>query len=71
MNVQVVQGSTVIATLATYSNLNADNRYVQEEFNVSAYAGETITLKFTGRETDTGGGTTDFVIDDTALHQAS
>jgi len=60
----------VLATLATYSNLNANNHYVQESFNVSAYAGQKITVKLTGIETDGGGGTTDFVIDDTALSQA-
>jgi len=70
LNVQVLSGSTVLATLATYSNLNANNKYVQESFNLSQFAGKTITLKFTGRETDTGGGTTNFVIDDTALTQA-
>ena len=29
--------------------------------------GQTVTVKFTGSETDTSGGTTSFVIDDTAL----
>ena len=57
-----------MATLATYSNLNANNAYVQKSFNVSAYAGQKVTVKFTGVETDTGGGTTDFVIDDTAFN---
>jgi hypothetical protein len=61
----------VLATLATYSNLSANNQYVQESFNLSAYAGRTITVKFTGTETDRGGGTTDFVIDDAAVNQAS
>jgi hypothetical protein len=60
----------VLATLATYSDLNANNVYVQKTFSVSAYAGQTTTVKFTGLETDTGAGTTDFVIDDTALNQA-
>jgi serine protease len=61
---------TVLATLATYSNLNAGG-YVQKTFNVSAYAGQTIKVKFTGVETDKGGGTTSFVIDDAALNQSS
>lgn len=72
LKVQVLNSSgTVLATLATYSDLNANNQYVQESFSVSAYAGQKITVKFTGKETGTGGGTTDFVIDDTALNQAS
>jgi hypothetical protein len=72
LKVQVLNSAgTVLATLATYSNLNANNAYVQKSFNVSAYAGQTIKVKFTGKETDRGGGTTDFVIDDTALNQAS
>ncbi len=72
LKVQVLNSSgTVLATLATYSNLNATNQYVEKSFNVSAYAGQKITVKFTGKETDTGGGTTDFVLDDTALNQAS
>jgi hypothetical protein len=71
LKVQVLNSAgTVLSTLATYSNLNANDAYVQKTFNVSAYAGQKITVKFTGRETDTGGGTTDFVIDDTALNQA-
>jgi hypothetical protein len=35
---------------------------------MSAYAGETVTIKWTGVETDTGGGTTDFVLDTTAFN---
>jgi serine protease len=72
LKVEVLNSSgTVLATLATYSNLSANNQYVHKSFSVSAYAGQTIRVKFIGRETDTGGGTTDFVIDDTALNQAS
>lgn len=71
LKVQLVSGSTVLATLGTYSNLNANNKYVQKSFNVSAYAGRTVTVLFTGTETDTGGGTTDFLLDDTALQQSA
>ena len=38
-------GST---TLATYSNLNHNTGYAQKSFNVSSYAGQTVTLIFTG-----------------------
>ncbi|MBV9100330.1 MAG: putative Ig domain-containing protein [Candidatus Dormibacteraeota bacterium] len=70
LKVQVLSGSTVLTTLKTFSNLNANNSYVQYTFSLSKYAGKKITLKFTGSETDRGGGTTNFVVDDTALTQA-
>jgi Zn-dependent metalloprotease len=56
-------GST---TLATYSNLNAATGYVQKSFDLSAYAGQTVTLKFTGVEDSLYA--TNFVVDDTALN---
>ncbi|HEV2362326.1 MAG TPA: putative Ig domain-containing protein, partial [Acidimicrobiales bacterium] len=78
LKVQVLSSTgSVLATLATYSNLSTNfdpgtnNGYAQVSFSVSAYSGQTITVKFTGKETDTGGGTTDFVVDDTALNQAT
>ncbi|SCG69054.1 M28 family peptidase [Micromonospora halophytica] len=55
-------------TLATYSNLNAASGYVLRSFNVAAYAGQTVTLKFTG--TEDASLQTSFVIDDVTL-QAS
>ncbi|MFI0719437.1 glycosyl hydrolase family 8 [Streptomyces sp. NPDC021224] len=58
---------TVLTTLATYSNLDHANGYTQHTADVSAYAGRTVTLRFTGTETDANGGTTSFVLDDTAL----
>jgi hypothetical protein len=58
---------TVLTTLAGYSNLDHNTGYTQHTVDVSAYAGQTVTVKFTGKETDTNGGTTDFVIDDTSL----
>lgn len=66
--VQLLDSSgSVLTTLATFSNLNAASGYTQHGYDVSSYAGQTVTLKFTGVETDTSGGTTSFVIDDTAL----
>jgi kumamolisin len=56
-------GST---TLATYSNLNKNSTYVQKSFNVSAFAGQTVTISFTGTEDSSL--QTSFVIDDTALN---
>jgi kumamolisin len=69
LKLQVLNSSgTVLSTLSTYSNLNAKNGFSQISVNMSAYAGETVTIKWTGTETDTGGGTTDFVIDTTAFN---
>jgi len=54
-------GST---TLATYSNLNV-SPYTLRSFNVGAFAGQTVTLLFTGTEDISL--QTSFVIDDTSL----
>ena len=67
LKVQVLNSSgTVLSTLATYSNLNAASGYTQRSFDVGAYAGKTVTLKFTGVQTTSRA--TSFVIDDTALN---
>jgi hypothetical protein len=67
LKVQVLNSSgTVLSTLATYSNLNAASGYTQRSFSLAAYAGQTVTLKFTGTEGSTL--QTSFVIDDTALN---
>lgn len=67
LKVQVLNsGGTVLSTLATYSNLNAASGYTQRSFNLGAYAGQTVTLKFTGTEGSQL--QTSFVIDDTALN---
>ncbi|MFI9272682.1 putative Ig domain-containing protein [Kitasatospora sp. NPDC052896] len=67
LNVQVLNSSgTVLGTLATYSNLDHGTGYAQHTFDLSPYAGQTITLKFTGTEDYEL--QTSFVIDDTALN---
>lgn len=53
-------------TLATYSNTNAAAGYQQHSFNLSGYAGQTVTLKFSGAEDYTK--QTSFVLDDTAVN---
>ncbi|WP_055495086.1 putative Ig domain-containing protein [Streptomyces sp. TP-A0356] len=58
----VTAGST---TLATYSNLNAASGYTQKSFDLSSFAGSTVTLKFNGVEDSSL--QTSFVVDDTAL----
>src|SRR5207245_391848 len=67
LKVQVRNTSnTVLATLATYSNLNHNTGYAQKSFDVSSYRGQTIRVYFLGVE-DTSLQTS-FVIDDTALN---
>ncbi|MFJ3415468.1 hydrolase [Streptomyces sp. NPDC086082] len=67
LKVQVLNSSgTVLSTLATYSNLNAASGYTQRSFSLASYAGQTVTLKFTGVEGSTL--QTSFVVDDTALN---
>lgn len=69
--VQVLSSSgTLLGTVGSFSNLDAAAGYAQHSADLSAYAGQTVTVKFTGSETDTSGGTTDFVVDDTALNAA-
>ncbi|MCX4582343.1 hydrolase [Streptomyces sp. NBC_01481] len=67
LKVQVLSSSgTVLSTLATYSNLNAASGYTQRSFNLGAYAGQSVTLKFTGTEGSQL--QTSFVVDDAALN---
>ena len=52
LTVQVLNSSgSVLRTLATYSNEDATNGYVQQSFSLNSFIGQTITLKFTGKET--------------------
>jgi hypothetical protein len=64
MKVQVVDGATT-STLATYSNVGTNATYTQKSFNVTAYKGKTITVKFLMNEDSSL--QTSFVVDDTAL----
>jgi hypothetical protein len=67
LKVQVLNSSgTVVQTLATFSNLNHVSGYLQHTYSLAAYAGQTVTLKFTGSEDVSL--ETSFVIDDTALN---
>ena len=52
-------------TVATYTNLNSASGYSQKSFNVSGFAGQTVTLQFTGTEDVSL--QTSFVVDDTSL----
>jgi hypothetical protein len=55
-------GST---TLVTYSNLNKASGYSLKTFDVSSFAGQTVTLLFTGTEDSSL--QTSFVLDDTSV----
>jgi uncharacterized membrane protein len=67
LNVQVRNASgTVLATLATYSNLNANSGFVQKTFDLSAYKGQTVQVYLIGVEDGTL--KTSFVVDDFALN---
>ncbi len=58
--------NTILATLATYSNLNKAAGYSLKTFNLNAYIGQTIRVYFLGAEDASL--QTSFVIDDTALN---
>ena len=67
LSVQVLNSAnTVLQTLGTFSNLNKAAGYTQRSFNVIAFKGQTIKIRFTGTE-DTSLQTS-FVIDDVALN---
>ena len=51
--------------MATYSNLNKATGYTLRSFDVSAFAGQTVSVSFSGTE-DTSLQTS-FVVDDTAV----
>jgi hypothetical protein len=66
LQVQVLNGAgSVLSTLGTFTNLNAVTGYAQHTFSLASFAGQTITLKFTGAEDSID--QTSFVVDDTAL----
>lgn len=66
LTVQLLNSSgTVLTTLATYSNLNANTGYAQKTFNVAAYKGQAVKVYFKGVEDSTK--QTSFVIDDVSL----
>ena len=52
-------------TKATFSNLNHNTGYAVHTYDLSSYAGSTVTIKFTGTEDVSLA--TNFVIDDTSL----
>jgi hypothetical protein len=67
LNVQIRNSAnTVLATLATYSNLNKAAGYTQKSFNLAPYIGQTIRVYLLGVEDASL--QTSFVVDDFALN---
>ncbi|HEY2323389.1 MAG TPA: Ig-like domain-containing protein [Thermoanaerobaculia bacterium] len=67
LKVQIRNSSgTVLATLATYSNLNHNTGYSQKSFSLNSYIGQTIQVYLVGAEDSTQ--QTSFVVDDFALN---
>ncbi len=66
LRVQIRNSSnTVLATLATYSNLNETTGYTLQTFDITAFRGQTIRIYFLGQEDSSL--QTSFVIDDTSV----
>ena len=65
LKVQVRSSNAVLATLATYSNLNKGSSYLQKTFDLSAYKGQTVRIYFEGIESATAA--TSFLVDDVSL----
>src|SRR5262249_47621743 len=67
LQVQILDsaGTTLLATLGTFSNLNKAPGYIQRSFNVIQFKGQTVRIRFLGHEDSSL--QTSFVIDDTAL----
>lgn len=68
LKVQVLtaDGSRVLGTLKTYSNLDAASGYTQHTLDLGAYAGQDVRVRFLGEEDVYY--QTSFVIDDTAVN---
>lgn len=69
MKVEVynASGSTLLATLATLSNLDKSSGWAQsQQYDLSAYKGQTVRLKFTA--TTDGSLATDFLLDDIVVY---
>ena len=67
LKIQVRNSSgSLLATLATYSNLNKGSSYVQRTFDLSAYKGQTVRVYFEGIEGSTVA--TSFIVDDVTVN---
>ena len=61
---QVVSGGTT-TTHATCANVNATAGYVLRTVSLAAFAGQSVTLKFTGTEDSSAA--TNFLVDDVSV----
>jgi hypothetical protein len=69
LTIQVLNSSgTVLATLGTLSNQNEGTGYVQHQYSMSEFIGQTVTIQFTGVETLGDGYDTSFYEDDNTLN---
>lgn len=59
------QSGNVLGTLATFSNINHNTGYLEHTYFMAAYAGQTVTIRFTGSEDNSL--KTDFAVDSTSL----
>lgn len=68
LQIQVLNssGSTVLATLGTFSNLNHAAGYSQKSFSMNSFIGQTVRIRFRGSEDSSL--QTSFVIDDVNLN---
>jgi hypothetical protein len=57
--------NTVLATLATYSNVNESTSYLERSFDLAAYKGQTVRIYFNGTEDSLY--QTSFLVDDAAV----
>ena len=64
VDVQSSTGAT-LATLATFSNLDASSTYVLRSFDLAAFKGQTIRVHFLG--TEDASRATSFLVDDASV----
>jgi hypothetical protein len=64
MKVQIISGGAT-TTLATYSNVGTNATYTQKSFDLSAFKGKAVTVRFT--DTEDYSLQTSWVVDDTSL----
>jgi hypothetical protein len=68
VRVQLLNSSgSLLAVLGTFTNLNAASGYQQHTFNLAAYSGQTVTVRFVATQ-QSSSVHTNFVLDDNALN---
>jgi len=67
LKVQILADSgAILKTLKVYSNLNKSSSYSKKKFNLMAFAGKTISIRFLGTENSSL--KTTFLVDDAAVN---